>query len=162
MLSRLIEPQVKQAVNYTMLEFNHNERCPTDADWTSASAVSAFLKPFKVATKAMEGELYPTIGCVSFFIASLIEGMKAAFPTPLWETLPKAQWPHQDPAVVELRKMILNDMESRWDTNNPLLVMGSLLHPGLYMCYRYLSFHCARTVSLLSLTFCYRLYMSSP
>ena len=77
----------------------------------------------------MQGEKYPTLGGVSRFITTLLEGLQGAMPPVHWQLHVHARWSDLPTIVQEVRTFILKDMLARWDPCDLLLCMGALTHP---------------------------------
>ena len=95
------------------------------------------LKPFQIATDFMQGEEYPTVGGISRYITTLIEGLQGSGPPPHWQL--QSSWNSLPDAVKRVRSYILKDMKVRWDPADPLLGMAAIGHPG----HKSLSWLCA-------------------
>ena len=85
----------------------------------------------------MQGEEYPTLGGISRYITTLIEGLQGSVPPPHWQL--QSSWNSLPDAVKRVRSYILKDMKVRWDPAGPLLGMAAIVHPG----HKSLSWLCA-------------------
>eukprot|EP00731_Ephydatia_muelleri_P015654 Em0009g78a len=126
MLQRALE--LKEAIDFVLIDTGRHDICPSYEHWRSALMLCNFLKPFAVVTDILQGEKYPTLGCVSRYVSYLQQGLKLPSPPASWN-LNDSLWAEQG-VVSEVRDFILADMDRRWNATNPLLLMGSITHPG--------------------------------
>eukprot|EP00731_Ephydatia_muelleri_P017605 Em0010g703a len=83
---------------------------PTDEQWLAAAKLCILLKPFQIATDFMQGEEYPTLGGISRYITTLIEGLQGSVPPPHWQL--QSSWNSLPDAVKRVRSYILKDMKA--------------------------------------------------
>eukprot|EP00731_Ephydatia_muelleri_P034784 Em0076g17a len=126
MLQRALE--LKEAIDFVLIDTGRHDICPFYEHWRSALMLCNFLKPFAVVTDILQGEKYPTLGCVSRYVSYLQQGLKLPSPPASWN-LNDSLWAEQG-VVSEVRDFILANMDRRWNATNPLLLMGSITHPG--------------------------------
>ncbi|KAL5486903.1 hypothetical protein EMCRGX_G019442 [Ephydatia muelleri] len=87
---------------------------PTDEQWLAAAKLCILLKPFQIATDFMQGEEYPTLGGISRYITTLIEGLQGSVPPPHWQL--QSSWNSLPDAVKRVRSYILKDMKQSWSS----------------------------------------------
>ena len=73
MLQRALE--LKEAIDFVLIDTGRHDICPSYEHWRSALMLCNFLKPFAVVTDILQGEKYPTLGCVSRYVSYLQQGM---------------------------------------------------------------------------------------
>ena len=117
---------LKDAIDHVLAESKYANLVPSADQWLAAEKLSALLKPFQIATDFLQGEKYPTLGGVSRFITTLLDGLQGAMPPVHWQL--HAQWSDLSTIVQEVRSFILKDMLARWDPSDLLLCV--LTHPG--------------------------------
>eukprot|EP00731_Ephydatia_muelleri_P024216 Em0016g487a len=119
---------VKDLVNVEFMLENRLDSIGTDQGANFLAAI---------ATDFMQGEEYPTLGGISRYITTLIEGLQGSVPPPHWQL--QSSWNSLPDAVKRVRSYILKDMKVRWDPADPLLGMAAIVHPG----HKSLSWLCA-------------------
>ena len=128
---------LKESIIHVLAESKYANLTPTDEQWLAAAKLCILLKPFQIATDFMQGEEYPTLGGISRYITTLIEGLQGSVPPPHWQL--QSSWNSLPDAVKRVRSYILKDMKVRWDPADPLLGMAAMGHPG----HKSLSWLCA-------------------
>ena len=128
---------LKESIIHVLAESKYANLAPTDEQWLAAAKLCILLKPFQIATDFMQGEEYPTLGGISRYITTLIEGLQGSVPPPHWQL--QSSWNSLTDAVKRVRSYILKDMKVRWDPADPLLGMAAIVHPG----HKSLSWLCA-------------------
>ena len=119
---------LKEAINHVLLESKYANLIPTSEQWLAAEKLCVFLKPFQIATDFLQGEKYPTLGCVSRYITTLLDGLQSHSPPIHWQL--QSSWGNLPSVVQNIRSFILKDMRARWDPTDILLGMGAITHPG--------------------------------
>lgn len=74
MLQRAVE--LKEAIDFVLVDTGRVDISPSDGQWYSVMLLCSFLQPFAVVTDILQGEKYPTLGCVSRYISYLLQGNK--------------------------------------------------------------------------------------
>ena len=116
---------LKETINHVFQESKYANLIPTSEQWLAAEKLCVFLKPFQIATDFLQGEKYPTLGCVSRYITTLLDGLQ----TPIhWQL--HSSWVNHPSVVQNVRSFILKDMRARWDPTDILLGMGAITHPS--------------------------------
>lgn len=130
MLQRCV--QLKESIIQVLAEnkyiYINANLTPNDEQWLAAAKLCILLKPFQVATDFMQDEKYPTLGGISRYITTLIEGLQGSVPPPHWQL--QTSWNSLPDTVKGGRSYILKYMKSRWDPANPLLGMAAIVRPG--------------------------------
>eukprot|EP00731_Ephydatia_muelleri_P025395 Em0017g478a len=72
-----------------------------------------------IATDFLQGEKYPTLGCVSRYITTLLDGLQSHSPPIHWQL--QSSWGNLPSVVQNVRLFILKDMRARWDPTDILL-----------------------------------------
>ena len=67
MLERAVE--IREAFDFVLIDTGRLNISPSNREWNSASLLCSFLIPFAVVTDILQGEKYPTLGCVSRYIS---------------------------------------------------------------------------------------------
>ena len=119
---------LKESIIHVLAESKYANLTPTDEQWLAAAKLCILLKPFQIATDFMQGEEYPTLGGISRYITTLIEGLQGSVPPPHWQL--QSSWNSLPDAVKRVRSYILKDMKVRWDPADPLLGIAAIGHPG--------------------------------
>ena len=101
---------------------------PSPEQWLAAEKLCALLKPFQIVTDFLQGEKYPTLGCVSRYITTLVDERQGTIPPVHWQL--GTRWNNLPKLVQEVRGFILQDMLQHWDSADLLLEMGCITHPG--------------------------------
>lgn len=127
MLQRVI--QLMDAVKFVLIQGNRQHLSPSDRSWQAAHQICLILKPFQVATTYFEGEKYPTLGSVSYFIEMLMNGLEGDAPPLSWGFDGVESWIQLSEEVQEVRNFIRADMINRWDPANQLLCMAAVVDP---------------------------------
>ena len=128
---------LKESIIHVLAESKYANLTPTDEQWLAATKICILLKPFQIATDFMQGEEYPTLGGISRYITTLIEGLQGSVPPPQWQL--QSSWNSLPDAVKRVQSYILKDMKVRLDPADPLLGMAAIVHPG----HKSLSWLCA-------------------
>ena len=78
---------LKEAINHVLQESKYANLIPTSEQWLAAEKLCVFLKPFQIATDFLQGEKYPTLGCVSRYIhvTTLLDGLQSHSPPIHWQ-----------------------------------------------------------------------------
>ena len=71
MLRRAVE--LKEAIDFVLIDTGRVDFSPSDEQWNSAMLLCSFLQPFAVVKDILQGEKYPTLGCVSRYISYLLQ-----------------------------------------------------------------------------------------
>ena len=58
---------------------------PSADEWLAAEKLCALLRPLQIATDFLQGEKYPTLGCVSRYITTLADGLQGTTPLIHWQ-----------------------------------------------------------------------------
>ena len=123
---------LKEAINHVLQESKYANSIPTSELWLAAEKLCVFLKPFQIVTDFLQGEKYglkyPTLGCVSRYITTLLDGLQSHSPPIHWQL--QSSWGNLPSVVQNVRSSILKDMRARWDPTDILLGMGAITHPG--------------------------------
>eukprot|EP00731_Ephydatia_muelleri_P025579 Em0017g662a len=136
-IRQLIEEGVTEEqkhITHVLAESKYAHLVPSPEQWLAAEKLCALLKPFQIATDFLQGEKYPTLGCVSRYITTLVGGLQGTMPPVHWQlgtrwnNLPKIVLVARASKLV--RCFILQDMLQRWDSADLLLGMGAITHPG--------------------------------
>ena len=72
MLKRIIE--LDESVKFVLMQAGRADLSPSDQQWEIAKQLCALLRPFAVVNDILQGEKYPTLGCVSRYISWLLQG----------------------------------------------------------------------------------------
>ncbi|KAL5479612.1 hypothetical protein EMCRGX_G023159 [Ephydatia muelleri] len=110
---------LKEAINHVLQESKYANLIPTSEQWLAAEKLCVFLKPFQIATDFLQGEKYPTLGCVSRYITTLLDGLQSHSPPIHWQL--QSSWGNLPSVVQNVRLFILKDMRARWDPTDILL-----------------------------------------
>ena len=119
---------LKNAINHVLAESKYANLVPTGEQWLAAEKLCALIKPFQISTDFLQGEIYPTLGSVSWIITTLVQGLQGAMPPVHWQL--RARWSDLPIIVQQVRSFILKDMRARWNPSDLLLCMGVITHPG--------------------------------
>ena len=125
---------LQKHITHVLAESKYAHLVPSPEQWLAAEKLCALLKPFQIATDFLQGEKYPTLGCVSRYITTLVGGLQGTMPPVHWQlgtrwnNLPKIVLVARASKLV--RCFILQDMLQRWDSADLLLGMGAITHPG--------------------------------
>jgi hypothetical protein len=138
-------------LNHPAVEEQEDDKitAPDVADWKAISELCRYLKPFQVATDQFQGQVYPTLGCVSPYISWLHTCISGAQSLPNWRmTIPypdddKLQeaasvaadsvlWTELSTPLRDLHEFVCADLIRRWKDvlDSPLMGLASLLHPS--------------------------------
>ena len=99
---------LKESIIHVLAESKYANLTPTDEQWLAAAKLCILLKPFQIATDFMQGEEYPTLGGISRYITTLIEGLQGSVPPPHWQL--QSSWNSLPDAVKRVRSYILKDI----------------------------------------------------
>ena len=86
------------------------------------------VEAISIVTDFLQGEKYPTLGCVSRYITTLVDERQGTIPPVHWQL--GTRWNNLPKLVQEVRGFILQDMLQHWDSADLLLEMGCITHPG--------------------------------
>eukprot|EP00731_Ephydatia_muelleri_P029211 Em0020g855a len=75
--NKISMPKKEDAINHVLAESKYANLVPSAEQWLAAEKLSALLKSFQIATDFLQGEKYPTLGGVSRFTTTLLDGLQA-------------------------------------------------------------------------------------
>eukprot|EP00731_Ephydatia_muelleri_P012494 Em0006g1388a len=67
---------LQKHITHVLAESKYAHLVPSPEQWLAAEKLCALLKPFQIATDFLQGEKYPTLGCVSRYITTLVDGLQ--------------------------------------------------------------------------------------
>lgn len=76
---------LKEAINHVLQESKYANLIPSSEHWLAAEKLCVFLKTFQIATDFLQGEKYPTLGCVSRYVTTLLDGLQSHSPPIHWQ-----------------------------------------------------------------------------
>ena len=122
---------LKEAINHVLQESKYANSIPTSEQWLAAEKLCVFLKPFQIATDFLQGEKYgpkyPTLGCVSRYITTLLDGLQSHSPPIHWQL--QSSWGNLPSVVQNVRSFILKDMRERVGPHRHLARYGGYNAP---------------------------------
>eukprot|EP00731_Ephydatia_muelleri_P001200 Em0001g1200a len=119
---------LQKHITNVLAESKYAHLVPSADEWLAAEKLCSLLKPFQIATDFLQGEKYPTLGGVSRYITTLVDGLQGTTPPVHWQL--GTRWNNLPKVVQEVRGFILQDMRRRWDPTDLLFGMGAITHPG--------------------------------
>ena len=119
---------LQKHITNVLAESKYAHLVPSADEWLAAEKLCSLLEPFQIATDFLQGEKYPTLGGVSTYITTLVDGLQGTTPPVHWQL--GTRWNNLPKVVQEVRGFLLQDMRRRWDPTDLLLGMGAITHPG--------------------------------
>ena len=75
---------LQKHITNALAESKYAHLVPSADEWLAAEKLCSLLKPFQIATDFLQGEKYPTLGGVSRYITTLVDGLQGTTPPVHW------------------------------------------------------------------------------
>ena len=76
---------LQKHITHVLAESKYTHLVPSPEQWLAAEKLCALLKLFQIAINFLQGEKYSTLGCVSRYITTLVDGLQCTMPPVHWQ-----------------------------------------------------------------------------